>query len=130
MLVQGPETFCYVFPCKPFPPINRLQAKFVDRYEGRKLERARELFEQCLDKIPAKFAKPIFLLYASFEEVRQDGENCEMEIMEHQGQDLQRVSTVLSRCRNSDWRDTPWQCMSGRPRGCFQKNVLRSVAEF
>ena len=34
-----------------------------------KLERTRELFEQAVEHCPAKFAKPIYLLYASFEEV-------------------------------------------------------------
>uniref|UniRef100_A0A915EKA3 Pre-mRNA-splicing factor SYF1 n=1 Tax=Ditylenchus dipsaci TaxID=166011 RepID=A0A915EKA3_9BILA len=42
--------------------------KFINRYGGKKLERARDLFEQCLDKCPPKFAKNIFLLYAKLEE--------------------------------------------------------------
>ncbi|KAI1715467.1 pre-mRNA-splicing factor syf1 [Ditylenchus destructor] len=42
--------------------------KFINRYGGKKLERARDLFEQCLEKCPAKFAKNIYLLYAKLEE--------------------------------------------------------------
>ena len=42
--------------------------KFVKRYGGDKLERSRDLFEQALDKCPAKFAKSIYLLYAKLEE--------------------------------------------------------------
>ncbi len=34
-----------------------------------KLERARELFEQAVEKVPGKFAKPLYLLYATYEEV-------------------------------------------------------------
>ena len=37
-----------------------------------KLERTRELFEQAAEHCPAKFAKPIFLLYATFEEASID----------------------------------------------------------
>ncbi|XP_074714077.1 pre-mRNA-splicing factor SYF1 isoform X2 [Strix uralensis] len=43
-------------------------SKFVTRYGGRKLERARDLFEQALDGCPPKYAKTIFLLYARLEE--------------------------------------------------------------
>jgi len=42
--------------------------KFIKRYGGKKLERARDLFEQCLEKCPPKFAKNIYLLYAKLEE--------------------------------------------------------------
>lgn len=35
---------------------------------GDKLERARDLFEQSLEKCPEKFCKPIFLMYAKLEE--------------------------------------------------------------
>lgn len=43
--------------------------KFVERYsDGSKLERARDLFEQCLEHCPAKFAKNLYLLYAKLEE--------------------------------------------------------------
>ncbi|GMT04351.1 hypothetical protein PENTCL1PPCAC_26525, partial [Pristionchus entomophagus] len=47
---------------------NLYLTKFIKRYGGSKLERARDLFEQCLDGCPAKFAKNIFLLYAQLEE--------------------------------------------------------------
>jgi len=47
---------------------NTYLAKFVERYGGKKLERARDLFEQCLESCPLKFAKPIYLLYARLEE--------------------------------------------------------------
>uniref|UniRef100_A0A8V5GXI3 Pre-mRNA-splicing factor SYF1 n=1 Tax=Melopsittacus undulatus TaxID=13146 RepID=A0A8V5GXI3_MELUD len=42
--------------------------KFVARYGGRKLERARDLFEQALDGCPPRHAKTIYLLYAKLEE--------------------------------------------------------------
>lgn len=42
--------------------------KFLKRYGGTKLERARDLFEQCLENCPDKFAKPLYLLYAKLEE--------------------------------------------------------------
>ncbi|CAF0745903.1 unnamed protein product [Adineta steineri] len=43
--------------------------KFVARYsDGSKLERARDLFEQCLEHCQAKFAKNLYLLYAKLEE--------------------------------------------------------------
>ncbi|CAI4225477.1 unnamed protein product [Auanema sp. JU1783] len=47
---------------------NLYLTKFIKRYGGKKLERARDLFEQCLESCPAKFAKNIFLLYAKLEE--------------------------------------------------------------
>lgn len=47
---------------------NILLGKFVHRYGGAKMERARDLFEQALDGIPPKFAKPILLLYGKLEE--------------------------------------------------------------
>uniref|UniRef100_A0A667FHB5 Pre-mRNA-splicing factor SYF1 n=1 Tax=Lynx canadensis TaxID=61383 RepID=A0A667FHB5_LYNCA len=42
--------------------------KFIARYGGRKLERARDLFEQALDGCPPKYAKTLYLLYAQLEE--------------------------------------------------------------
>eukprot|EP00440_Ansanella_granifera_P025146 gb/GFBE01027317.1/.p1 GENE.gb/GFBE01027317.1/~~gb/GFBE01027317.1/.p1 ORF type:complete len:948 (+),score=285.40 gb/GFBE01027317.1/:1-2844(+) len=42
--------------------------KFVERYGGRKLERARDLFEQSVEKVPAKFARRLHMLYARLEE--------------------------------------------------------------
>lgn len=43
-------------------------SKFVKRYGGKKLERARDLFEQALENCPEKFCKPLFLMYAKLEE--------------------------------------------------------------
>jgi pre-mRNA-splicing factor SYF1 len=40
----------------------------LKRYNGSKLERARDLFEQCLEGCPPKFAKSFYLLYAKCEE--------------------------------------------------------------
>lgn len=42
--------------------------KFLNRFQGSKLERARDLFEQALDHCPAQYAKPIYLLYGKMEE--------------------------------------------------------------
>ncbi|XP_077986681.1 pre-mRNA-splicing factor SYF1-like [Glandiceps talaboti] len=47
---------------------NTYLTKFIERYSGTKLERARDLFEQCLENCPPKFAKSIYLLYARLEE--------------------------------------------------------------
>ncbi|KAF8771297.1 Pre-mRNA-splicing factor SYF1 like protein [Argiope bruennichi] len=47
---------------------NTYLVKFLKRYGGTKLERARDLFEQCLESCPRKFAKSIYLLYAKLEE--------------------------------------------------------------
>ncbi|CAH1785851.1 unnamed protein product [Owenia fusiformis] len=47
---------------------NQYLSKFIERYGGKKLERARDLFEQCLDGCPPKYAKAIYLLYAKLEE--------------------------------------------------------------
>lgn len=35
---------------------------------GSKLERARDLFEQALEQCPAKFCKPLYLMYGKLEE--------------------------------------------------------------
>eukprot|EP00252_Welwitschia_mirabilis_P027468 TRINITY_DN9425_c0_g1_i1.p1 TRINITY_DN9425_c0_g1~~TRINITY_DN9425_c0_g1_i1.p1 ORF type:complete len:903 (-),score=205.93 TRINITY_DN9425_c0_g1_i1:274-2982(-) len=43
-------------------------SKFVNRYKGTKLERARDLFEQAIEKAPAEDVKPLFLQYAKLEE--------------------------------------------------------------
>jgi len=43
-------------------------ARFLDRYKGTKIERARDLFEQCLEKCPAKYCGEIYRLYADMEE--------------------------------------------------------------
>lgn len=47
---------------------NTYLAKFIERYGGKKLERARDLFEQALVHCPPKLAKNIYLLYAKLEE--------------------------------------------------------------
>ncbi|KAG2020496.1 pre-mRNA-splicing factor CLF1 [Coprinopsis cinerea AmutBmut pab1-1] len=62
---RGVELF--TFPVS-FEIWNIYLAKFVKRYGGSKLERARDLFEQALEKCPPKNCKPIFLLYAQLEE--------------------------------------------------------------
>lgn len=43
-------------------------SKFVKRYGGSKLERARDLFEQAVEKAPAEDVKPLYLQYAKLEE--------------------------------------------------------------
>lgn len=47
---------------------NTYLIRFMKRYQGNKIERARDLFEQALENCPEKFIKPIFLLYAELEE--------------------------------------------------------------
>lgn len=47
---------------------NLYLTKFLARYKGTKLERARDLFEQALNGCPPKFAKPLYLLYGDLEE--------------------------------------------------------------
>ncbi|CAM9585712.1 unnamed protein product [Lampetra fluviatilis] len=47
---------------------NTYLVKFIERYGGKKLERARDLFEQALEGCPPKFAKSFYLLYAKLEE--------------------------------------------------------------
>merc|ERR1719481_8716 len=47
---------------------NTYLSEFLARYQGSKLERTRDLFEQCLDGCPEKFTKNIYLLYAKLEE--------------------------------------------------------------
>jgi len=43
-------------------------ADFVARYGGRKLERARDLYEQALAAFPSEQAKPLYLAFARLEE--------------------------------------------------------------
>lgn len=56
----------------PFPAVMPIWttylSKFVARYAGSKAERARELFEMAVEKVPEKDAKTLYLLYAKFEE--------------------------------------------------------------
>merc|ERR1719347_2284604 len=47
---------------------NTYLSEFLARYGGSKLERTRDLFEQCLEGCPTKYAKNIYLLYAKLEE--------------------------------------------------------------
>ncbi|KAJ7470312.1 hypothetical protein FB451DRAFT_1368272 [Mycena latifolia] len=62
---RGVELF--TFPVS-FEIWNIYLSKFVKRYGGSKLERARDLFEQALEKCPPKSSKPLFLMYAKLEE--------------------------------------------------------------
>uniref|UniRef100_A0A0W0FZS5 Pre-mRNA-splicing factor SYF1 n=1 Tax=Moniliophthora roreri TaxID=221103 RepID=A0A0W0FZS5_MONRR len=62
---RGVELF--TFPVS-FEIWNIYLSKFVKRYGGTKIERTRDLFEQALEKCPAKSCKSIFLMYGKFEE--------------------------------------------------------------
>ncbi|KAH8829571.1 hypothetical protein DL96DRAFT_1696256 [Flagelloscypha sp. PMI_526] len=62
---RGVELF--TFPVS-FEIWNIYLSKFIKRFGGTKLERARDLCEQALEKCPPKSCKPIFLLYARLEE--------------------------------------------------------------
>lgn len=42
--------------------------KFISRYQGSKLERTRDLFEESVEKAPAKESEKLYLLFAKFEE--------------------------------------------------------------
>uniref|UniRef100_A0A3Q1LL70 Pre-mRNA-splicing factor SYF1 n=1 Tax=Bos taurus TaxID=9913 RepID=A0A3Q1LL70_BOVIN len=89
--------------------------KFIARYGGRKLERARDLFEQALDGCPPKYAK---------------SEGGQMVLG---GRGASQAQPLISnptpcfvlpqRCtcctrswkKSGAWRGTPWQCMSVPP---------------
>ncbi|THH33001.1 hypothetical protein EUX98_g1190 [Antrodiella citrinella] len=62
---RGVELF--TFPVS-FEIWNIYLAKFMKRYSGARIERSRDLFEQALEKCPEKSCKPIFMMYAAFEE--------------------------------------------------------------
>ncbi|KAJ3309448.1 hypothetical protein HDV04_006026 [Boothiomyces sp. JEL0838] len=62
---RGVELFGYPI---AFEIWNLYLTKFIARYGGTKLERARDLFENALEKCPPKLAKPLYLLYAKLEE--------------------------------------------------------------
>lgn len=62
---RGVDLFAYPI---AFEIWNTYLTKFIKRYGGDKLERARDLFEQALEKCPEKYVKPLFLLYAKVEE--------------------------------------------------------------
>ncbi|KRX03383.1 hypothetical protein PPERSA_12662 [Pseudocohnilembus persalinus] len=42
--------------------------KFIERYQGNKLERTRDMFEKVLDQVPQKQCFLFYLMYAKFEE--------------------------------------------------------------
>jgi pre-mRNA-splicing factor SYF1 len=62
---KGVELF--TFPVS-FQIWNIYFAKFVKRYGGTKIERARDLIEQALDMCPPKSCRPFFLMYVKLEE--------------------------------------------------------------
>ncbi|GAA6009935.1 hypothetical protein JCM10207_002164 [Rhodosporidiobolus poonsookiae] len=62
---RGVDLFTYPI---VFEIWNAYLSKFIKRYGGSKLERARDLFEQALATCPPKYAKAIFLLYGQLEE--------------------------------------------------------------
>lgn len=62
---KGIELFQYP---TSFEIWNLYLKKFVNLYKGTKLERARDLFDEALKGSPAKFVKPLSLLYAKLEE--------------------------------------------------------------
>ncbi|KAJ3125552.1 Pre-mRNA-splicing factor SYF1 [Nowakowskiella sp. JEL0407] len=47
---------------------NLYLSKFIQRYKGTKLERARDLFEHAVDNVPPKYARNLYLMYAKLEE--------------------------------------------------------------
>lgn len=62
---RGVESFGYPI---AFEIWNVYLSKFIKRYGGAKIERARDLFEQALTGCPPKFAKILFLKYGALEE--------------------------------------------------------------
>lgn len=62
---RGVEAFTYPV---AFELWNVYLSKFVARYGGTKIERARDLFEQALESCPEKFVRPLFLKYGQLEE--------------------------------------------------------------
>jgi pre-mRNA-splicing factor SYF1 len=62
---RGIEVFGYPI---AFEIWNLYLVKFIARFSGSKLERTRDLFEHALEACPANLSKPIFLMYAKFEE--------------------------------------------------------------
>lgn len=57
----------FSYPIK-FELLNAYLAKFIKRFGGSKMERARDLFEEATSKCPPKFAKNLFLMYGKLEE--------------------------------------------------------------
>ncbi|CAG8741737.1 2136_t:CDS:2, partial [Funneliformis caledonium] len=62
---RGVELFNYPI---AFEIWNVYLTRFINRSGGSKLERARDLFEQALEKCPPKYAKPLYLMYGKLEE--------------------------------------------------------------
>lgn len=62
---RGIDAFTYPV---TFELWNIYLSKFVKRYGASKLERARDLFEQALEKCPDKFCRPLYLMYGKLEE--------------------------------------------------------------
>ncbi|EJD05741.1 spliceosome complex protein [Fomitiporia mediterranea MF3/22] len=62
---RGVELF--TFPVA-FEIWNIYLSKFVKRYGGSKIERARDLFEQALEQCPPKFCKALYFMYGKLEE--------------------------------------------------------------
>jgi len=59
----------FSFPQKHAKPIwEAYLAAFEKRYEGKKMERVRELYERCLEKCPEEFRSAFFIPYAKIEE--------------------------------------------------------------
>ncbi|KAK8807297.1 hypothetical protein WA158_004056 [Blastocystis sp. Blastoise] len=42
--------------------------QFIERYEGKKVERTREIFEQCIEATPADAVRDIYISFSKFEE--------------------------------------------------------------
>ncbi|UZJ57202.1 hypothetical protein CBS101457_006522 [Exobasidium rhododendri] len=62
---RGIEVFTYPV---AFEIWNIYLSKFVKRYGATKLERARDLFEQALEKCPEKFCRALYLMFGKLEE--------------------------------------------------------------
>jgi len=62
---RGIEVFTYPV---SFEIWNIYLSKFVKRYGATKLERARDLFEQALEKCPEKFCRALYLMFGKLEE--------------------------------------------------------------
>jgi pre-mRNA-splicing factor SYF1 len=62
---RGVEVFTYPV---AFEIWNIYLSKFVKRNGATKLERARDLFEQALERCPEKFCRPLYLMFGKLEE--------------------------------------------------------------
>jgi hypothetical protein len=54
-------TFHFTVPILPIAHPSCLHCLYLVRYGGTKLERARDLFEQCLEKLPPKEAPEFYI---------------------------------------------------------------------